>query len=76
MISRPTCFAARSARFAVATTPASRPNSAAAFAKLASDASSASAHSTAGVPRTPSRPAMPSSSSRTCRPPFEHPHVQ
>ena len=55
----PTCFAARSARFAVATTPASRPRRAAAFSKLASDASSASAHSTVGVPRTPSRPAGP-----------------
>ena len=76
VISRPTCFAARSARFAVATTPASRPRRAAAFSKLASAARSASAHRTAGVPRTPSRPAMPSVSSRTCRPPFEHPHVQ
>ena len=60
VISRPTCFAARSARFAVASTPASRPRGAAAFSKLASDASSASAHSTSGVPRTPSRPATPS----------------
>ena len=75
-ISRPTCFAQRSARFAVAAAPASRPRRAAAFAKLVSAASSANAHSAAGVSRTPSRPAIPSARSRTCRPPFEHLHVQ
>ena len=42
VISRPTCFEARSARFAVASTPASRPRRAAAFSKLASAARSAS----------------------------------
>ena len=55
-ISRPACFAVRSAHFAVAQTPACRPRLSAAFAKLFSDASSASARSAAGVSRTPTTP--------------------
>ena len=46
--SRPTCFALRDARFAIASTPASRSKRAAAFAKLVSATSSASAHSAGG----------------------------
>ena len=76
-ISRPACFAVRSARFAVAQPPACRPRLSAAFAKLFSDASSASARSAAGVSRTPARPATPSARSSGCAPaPFAHGHVQ
>ena len=75
-ISRPTCRAQRSARFAVAATPATSPNNSAARAQLISAHSLASARIAAGVSRTPDRPTTPSAASSGCVPPFEQPRVQ